>query len=136
MSESLIPSFLVSNVSELLRLLIKNEWCEWIAQVAQQKWVTMSDSLTSLRGNEQSWANHSGRSPKMIEWVNCLYFWVNRSFAHFWAKSEQFARKTDERSPSPIILYGSIPSEFYPGIRYSFTLLPRYKIFLLIFTPV
>ena len=31
----------------------------------------------------------------------------NRSFAHFWAKNERFARKTNERIPSPalIILY-------------------------------
>ena len=41
MSESLIPSFLVSDVSESLR------------------------SLTSLRGNERLWANCSGRS----EWI-------------------------------------------------------------------
>ena len=38
MSESLIPSFLVSDVSESLRSLTKNEWCERIAQVAHQKW--------------------------------------------------------------------------------------------------
>ena len=37
MSDSLIPSFLVSDVSELLRSLTKNEWCEQIAQVVHQK---------------------------------------------------------------------------------------------------
>ena len=37
MSESLISSFLVSDVSESLRSLTKNEWCEQIAQVAHQK---------------------------------------------------------------------------------------------------
>ena len=37
MSESLISSFLVSDVSELLRSLTKNERCERIAQVAHQK---------------------------------------------------------------------------------------------------
>ena len=37
MSESLISSFLVSDVSELLRSLTKNEQCERIAQVAHQK---------------------------------------------------------------------------------------------------
>ena len=71
MSDSLIPSFLMSDVSESLRLLTKNERCEQIAQVAHQKW-----------------ANH---------WV----FWANRSFAIFFAKNEQFAQKTDERIPSP-----------------------------------
>ena len=30
-SDSLIPSFLMSDVSESLRLLTKNEQCEWIA---------------------------------------------------------------------------------------------------------
>ena len=34
MSDSLIPSFLVSDMSESLRLLTKNEQCEQIAQVA------------------------------------------------------------------------------------------------------
>ena len=38
MSDSLIPSFLVSDVSESLRSLTKNERCEPIAQVAHQKW--------------------------------------------------------------------------------------------------
>ena len=50
MSKSLIPSFLVSDVSESLRLLTKNELCERIAQAAHQKWATMS------------------------EWVNCSFF--------------------------------------------------------------
>ena len=36
MSDSLIPSFLVSDVSKLLRSLTKNERCELIAQVAHQ----------------------------------------------------------------------------------------------------
>ena len=53
MSISLIPSFLVSNVSESLRSLTKNEQCEQIAQVAHQKWVTMSDLLRSLTKNER-----------------------------------------------------------------------------------
>ena len=37
MSESLIPSFLMSDVSESLRSLTKNERCEGSAQVAHQK---------------------------------------------------------------------------------------------------
>ena len=67
--------------------LISSERCERIAQVARQKWAM--------------WANRSGRSPKMIDWVNCSFFWANRSFTLFWAKNQQFARKTDERIPSP-----------------------------------
>ena len=49
----LIPSSLMSNVSESLMLLTKNERCEQIAQVANQKWATMSKSLRSLTKNEQ-----------------------------------------------------------------------------------
>ena len=30
-----------------------------------------------------------------------LIFWANRSFAHFWTKIERFARKSNERIPSP-----------------------------------
>ena len=37
---------------------------EWFAQIAQDKWVTMSDSLRLLTKNEQPWASRSGRSPK------------------------------------------------------------------------
>ena len=33
--------------------------CERFAQIAQDKWVTVSDSLRSLRENERPWANHS-----------------------------------------------------------------------------
>ena len=53
MSDSLIPSFLVSDMSESLRSLTKNKRCERIAQVAHQKWATTSDSLRSLTKNEQ-----------------------------------------------------------------------------------
>ena len=80
-SNLLIPSFLVSYVSELLRSLTKNEGCEQIAQVSHQKWATMSNSLRSLTKNEQ-----------MSE---SLVFWANRSFAHFFAKNKRFAQRTD-----------------------------------------
>ena len=81
--------------------LTKNEWCERIAQATQQKWATISNLLTSLRGNDRSWVNRSGRWPKWAnEWIAC-FFWANRSFAHFWAKNEPFVQKTDERIPSP-----------------------------------
>ena len=61
----------------------------------------MSDVSESLRGNERWWANRSGCSPKMSEWVNRTFFLANRSFAHFRAKNERCPRKTDERIPSP-----------------------------------
>ena len=47
---------------------------EQIAQVAQDKCATVSDSLTSLRRNEWLWANRSGRSPKMSERAYCSLF--------------------------------------------------------------
>ena len=56
-----------------LRLPTKNERCERIAQVAHQKWVTMSDSLRSLRGNER------------CEWI--------AHFAHEKWANERFAQK-------------------------------------------
>ena len=36
--------------------------CEGFAQIARDKWVTVSESLRLLKTNEQPWANHSGRS--------------------------------------------------------------------------
>ena len=97
----LISSFLVSDVSESLISLKSNERCERITHFAHQKWATMSNSLRLLRGNEQSWANCSGCSPKISKWVNCSFFWANRSFAHFWTQNERFAWKSNERIPSP-----------------------------------
>ena len=69
MNNLLIPSFLVSDVSELLRSLTKNEQCERIAQVAHQKWATMIESPRLLTKNE--WMSES------------LVFWTNRSFTNF-----------------------------------------------------
>ena len=46
----------------------------------------VSESLRWLTKNEQ-----------MSE---SLFFWANEGFAHFFAKNEQFARKTDERIPN------------------------------------
>ena len=116
MSVLLIPSFLVSNMSESLRSLTKNERCEQIAQIAHQKWATMSDSLTLLRGNERSRANRSGHSPKMSKWVNRSFFWGNHSSAHFWAKNKWFAQKTDERILSPALLLHNLPSATHPPL--------------------
>ena len=45
----LITSFLISDVSKLVRLLTKNERCEQSAKVAHQKWAIMSDSLIFLQ---------------------------------------------------------------------------------------
>ena len=52
-SNSLIPSFFMSDLSKSLRSLTNNEQFEQIAQVAHQKWVNMIDSLRSLTKNER-----------------------------------------------------------------------------------
>ena len=104
-------SFPLSDVSKSLRSLTKNERCAGIAQFAHQKWATMSDSLTSLRGNERSWANRSGCSPKMSKWVNRSFFWANRSFTHFWPKNKGFAQKSNEQIPSPDWTPTNIPDQ-------------------------
>ena len=96
----------MSDVSKLLRSLTKNEQCKQIAQVAHKKWATMSASLRSLIKNERPWTNCSGRSPKMSDWANCSLFRANRSFAWFFAKNKRFARKTNERIPSPAVRTG------------------------------
>ena len=38
-------------------------------EFAQDKWATVSESLRSLKTNEQPWAIHSGRSEEMSEWA-------------------------------------------------------------------
>ena len=42
---------------------------ERFAQIAQDKWATVSESLRSLKTNEQPWAICSGRSEEMSEWA-------------------------------------------------------------------
>ena len=75
MSNLLIPSFLVSDVSELLRSLTKNDDVtrEWIAQVAHQKW-----------------ANHS-----FLEQL------ANSLICSFFRKKRAIRSETVERIPSP-----------------------------------
>ena len=74
MSESLISSFLVSDVSESLRSLTKNEGCERIAQVAHKnEW--MSELLIrSFLGKRRAIRSE-------IRWANsqpCFpYIWMN-----------------------------------------------------------
>ena len=80
---SLIRSFLVNNLSKLL-MVAHFLWATWVicshhsflaglgicsfAQIAQIKWVTVSNLLRSLRTNERLWANRSGRSCQKSDW--------------------------------------------------------------------
>ena len=56
-AHSLIRSFHSNQMSD----------CEWIAQVTQDKWATVSESIRLLMTNQGPWANRSGRSPKMSD---------------------------------------------------------------------
>ena len=73
------------------RSLISYEWCERITHIAQRKLAIVSEMLRSLTKNERV-------SESLIFFANRLFA---RLFAHFWAKNEWFAQKTDERIPSP-----------------------------------
>ena len=90
--------------------LIPSELSEQIAQVAQDKWATVNNLLTLLRGNERSWANRSLRSEGMSNHEQITQVthqkWVNRLF--FWAKNEWFTQKTDECIHNPAFLCGFI----------------------------
>ena len=69
-------------------MLIPSEQSEQIAQVAQDKWATVSHLLRSPRRNERLWANWSGHSPKMSEWANrSLLVRMAHSLTFFWQKT-------------------------------------------------
>ena len=75
------------------------KWVMWVNRsFCSNQMRDVSESLRSLIGNERLWANCSGRSPTMSKWVNCSFFWAN-----FWTKKERFARKSNERIPSPAL---------------------------------
>ena len=61
--------------------------CERFAQISQDKWATVSESLRSLRENEQSWANRSGCSRQMSNHERC-----NQVVQRKW-ENERFAQK-------------------------------------------
>ena len=95
MTDSLIPSFLMSDVNELLRLLTKNVRCERIAQVPHQKLVM--------------WVNHSGRSLKMSDHERIAQVahqkWANERIARFFeriAHSLIFSQKTSDLLRKPM----------------------------------
>ena len=116
-NEQIVHSLFLGERYEWIALVTHKKWAmwvnrsgcslkmsdhEWFAQVAHQKWATMRESLRSLTKNE-----------RMSE---LLFFLANRSFAHFFAQNERFARKTDEWIPSPAIL---CPRSCWPSINQS-----------------
>ena len=88
--------------------LIPSERSEQIAQVAQDKRETESDSLRLLRRNEPSWANPSDFSPIMSEWANCSLFEQIAHLLTFLAKNEWFAQKFYEWIPNSACLLSPI----------------------------
>ena len=74
-AHSLVGSFAYRSFAHLLivHLLIGSfrsnqiSDCEQFAQIAHDKWVTVSKSLRLLRGNEGWWAICSGRSEEMSD---------------------------------------------------------------------
>ena len=114
MSNSLIPSFLMSNVSESLRSLTKMS--------------DVSKLLRLLTKNERPWAICSGRSPKMSNHEQIAQVahekWANEQIAHFFeqiAHSLIFSKKRAIRSEnrwanSQPCLFGIViprPSYYY-----------------------
>ena len=60
-------------------------YCERFAQIAQDKWATVSESLRLLKTNERLWVNHSGRSWQMSDRERFAQVahdkWANERFA-------------------------------------------------------
>ena len=85
---------LKKKIDRFAHFLFFNEWCEQIAQVAHQKWATMSDLLRLLTKNEQ------------IAWLGIcsLVFWANHSFfAKKWVNNEQMSNS---------LIFGERPEGF------------------------
>ena len=86
-THSLICSFAHSLICSFCSNQMSN--CERFAQIAQDKWATVSESLRSLRGNEQPWANRSGCSRQMSDHER-----VNQVAQRKWA-NERFPKKNE-----------------------------------------
>ena len=89
---SLIRSSLIR--SSLIRSFRSNQMsdCERFAQIAQDKWATVSESLRSLRGNERPWANRSGRSRQMSDHEQVAQV-AQRKWANEWFAQKILAKK-------------------------------------------
>ena len=81
--------------------------CERLAQIAQDKWATVSDSLRSLRGNKQPWANNSGRSRQMINREQLA------QVAHDKWGNERFAQKMLAQKKSKILFLSMFYIRFF-----------------------
>ena len=131
---------------------------EWLAHIAERKWAIMSESLRSLTKKERLsvsmffffflffwvrpfcapwayWYIISGAG--IVSATPHPAVWANHSFAHFWAKNEQFAWKTDAQIPSPdintrkgkfsVVLWSSRKIQSYTYIELGFSILIKNK---------
>ena len=75
------------------------------AQIAQEKWVTVSDSLSLLRTNKRPWANCSGRSWQNSNHERCTQAAhdkrANKRIAHFFGANRSFALSLTKTSELP-----------------------------------
>ena len=71
---------------------------------AHQKWA-MWAGCRLLRGNEQLWANRSGRSPKMSEWANHSFSLSESLICSFWAKNVSYILRSYWLTGLQIYLY-------------------------------
>ena len=86
-------------MSELLffaHFLFFGERCEWITYFAQIKWAIRSGRLEEMSDCEQI-AQVTHKNEQRSE---SLVFWMNRSFAHFWAKTSNSLRKPLSKFPA------------------------------------
>ena len=91
-------------MSDLLRLLTKKEQCEQIAQVAHQKWATMSYLLRLLTKNEQM--------SKSLFFSKLL---IRLLFA-------DFSQKTSDSLRKPMSEFTTLPKiTFQFSVRYGLT---------------
>ena len=97
-SRSLIVFYRAGNslICSSLICSIQMSDCERFAQIAQEKWSTVSESLRLLKTNERLWANRSGSSWQMSDHERFAQVahdkWANEHFAKkYLAKKSKFA---------------------------------------------
>ena len=88
--------------------------CEQFTQIAQVKWVTVSESLRLLISKEQLWANCSGCLPKMSnvseslrlltknERMSELLVFLSKSLIRSFFRKKLAIPSVDERIPNPV----------------------------------
>ena len=87
----------------IAHFLFFGEGCEWITQVAHQKWAMWgnhSGCLPKMSDHERSWVYRSGHSPKMSKWVNHNFFERIARLLIFGQKTSNSLRKPMSKFPA------------------------------------